>query len=111
MLASRQYRLKRGAVATRVADRASYLQSRFGMSLENYESMHTSQEGLCAICRLPERLIDRRTGETRRLAVDHCHATGKVRGLLCTHCNMALGQLRDSSALLLQAIQYLEKHG
>lgn len=62
--------------------------------------MLTSQGGTCAICH--------GTATVGRLAVDHCHLTGKVRGLLCTNCNTALGKLKDSKELLLNAINYLE---
>ena len=60
-----------------------------------------AQNGRCAICGRPET-------EAGGLAVDHCHATGKVRGLLCTLCNTALGKFRDRTDILRAAIRYLE---
>jgi hypothetical protein len=61
--------------------------------------MVASQGGRCAIC-----------GETpERLVVDHCHASGMVRGLLCQSCNFGIGHLRDSVERLQSAIQYLKR--
>src|ERR1700678_1494411 len=64
----------------------SVLQNRYGIWLEEYNIMFIDQKGCCAICSLPQ------SNFTRRFAVDHCHLTGKVRGLLCAKCNTALGQ-------------------
>ncbi len=69
------------------------------------EEMRQVQGGRCAIC---PRMLDqsRRSGEH----VDHCHKTGKVRGLLCHHCNNILGKANDDVEILRSAIAYLEKH-
>lgn len=64
--------------------------------------MLEKQKGVCAICFLPPLEI--------RLAVDHCHKTGKIRGLLCTACNNALGCMLDSVYLLGSAIAYLQEN-
>ena len=71
----------------------------YGMSLRDYDLMLARQLGVCAVC-----------GEqpARRLCVDHCHVTGKVRGLLCSPCNLAIGQLKDSPARLRKAAAYVE---
>lgn len=74
----------------------------YGITLEAYNSILESQNGLCAICD--------RTLISKSSAVDHEHLTGKVRGILCSSCNRALGLLRDSDSLLLKAISYLRKH-
>lgn len=80
----------------------------FGITIDQYELMFNFQGGLCAICRKPETIMDR--GKIRRLAVDHCHATGKIRGLLCGKCNKAIG-LVDENLLVLSAMsEYLLKH-
>lgn len=75
----------------------------YGLSLEDYDTMHAAQKGVCGICKLPE---PRKGG---RLSVDHCHKTGKVRGLLCHNCNHALGNLKDSIPNLNSAIDYLKR--
>lgn len=72
---------------------------RFGLTPEQYDAMLAEQGGVCAICQRPD--------ADRRLAVDHDHATGRVRGLLCKSCNKALGAFRDSTDLLLRAVEYL----
>jgi len=75
---------------------------KLGLSVEQYELMHSLQRGKCKICREPERI----TGQ--RLAVDHCHKTKRVRGLLCSACNQGLGRFRDNPELLRRAAGYLE---
>ena len=68
-----------------------------GISLADYDAMRQRQNGACAICK--------RSGQA--LCVDHCHACGKVRGLLCGKCNSVLGFCDDSPAHLLVAAAYL----
>ncbi len=66
-------------------------------------------ESICDVCKLPETNKDR-TGKTRFLNVDHCHVTGKVRGVLCSVCNMALGNANDDPNRLRALAAYLEQH-
>lgn len=73
------------------------------MTEADYERMFAEQEGRCAICRLPQR--DHK--HWQRLHIDHDHVTGRVRGLLCTHCNTALGKFADDPERLQRAIEYL----
>ncbi len=61
---------------------------RFGITEQQYNDMKASQDGCCAICRRTRKL-----GRYKNLAIDHCHKTGKVRGLLCVTCNTRLGFL------------------
>jgi hypothetical protein len=68
--------------------------------------MNDAQAGVCAICDLPERAT--RNGVPKRLAVDHDHATGAVRALLCSRCNLAIGYMEDCPARLRAAADYLE---
>lgn len=89
------------------ANRSNHLRSKYNLTLADYEAMHRSQGGLCAICRGPETAT--RNGIVKNLAVDHCHATGKIRGLLCQHCNQLFGHARESVAILRAAIEYLER--
>lgn len=70
--------------------------------LEDYWGLYRHQGGHCAICH-------RATGATRRLSIDHDHATGKVRGLLCRPCNTLLGQARDDERFFLRCITYLRQ--
>ena len=80
---------------------------RFGVKPEEYIAMLAEQGGVCAICGKPETVKDSRTRKPFSLAVDHCHGTGKVRGLLCQNCNLALGYLRDDLDILASATSYL----
>lgn len=89
--------------------RAYDLKRLFGITIDDYERLFSEQHGVCAICKHAERIIDPRTGELRRLAVDHCHERKQVRGLLCADCNKALGAFQDDPSLLRAAIEYLTK--
>lgn len=82
---------------------AYQIQHKFGLSVEQYRKMERSQNGLCFICKKPP------GGRFRRLAVDHCHKSNVVRGLLCSRCNRALGYFQDDAAMLSRAIEYLQK--
>lgn len=84
------------------------LRGSFGLSLEDYQRMHDAQGGRCAICDSPEN--ETRNGKVKMLAVDHCHETGKIRGLLCCPCNQAIGKLRDNSAIMRRAADYIDRH-
>ena len=81
---------------------------RFGMTAEMYNQMVTAQDGLCALCKRPEKDTSP-SGKVKALAVDHNHLTGEVRGLLCKRCNCALGMLDDNPELFELAIAYLGK--
>ena len=78
----------------------------YGLSLNDWEQIFNKQNGLCAICDLPETSTNR--GVLMRLSVDHCHSTGKVRGLLCSKCNKAIGLFGDRPDVLRNAAKYLE---
>lgn len=78
------------------------LQSTYGITLEDYYKMLADQGSSCKICGTNQDKLK------RALCVDHCHATGKVRGLLCDTCNRSLGMLKDSADILKRAIKYLE---
>lgn len=95
------YQSERGVSSSR----RTHLKMKYGIELETYEKMYQEQNQLCLICQQPEQ----RTRNTF-LAVDHCHETNVVRGLLCSHCNRALGLFRDSVKILQSAINYLVKH-
>ena len=84
----------------------SYTIQRVGCSPEQYTKMLEGQGGVCAICGANE---GHRSKHNRacKLAVDHDHVSGRVRGLLCGRCNRGLGWFRDSPELLEKAIRYL----
>jgi hypothetical protein len=70
----------------------------YGVSREQYEAMLSEQQGLCGIC-----------NRSLPLSIDHDHATGFVRGLLCSNCNIGIGNLQDDARLLLSAVHYLNQ--
>lgn len=107
-LASCPVERKRRSVAMEEKRFAYHLRARYGLSIDEYNTLFEDQKGVCAICGEVER--KRFRGKITRLAVDHDHATGKVRGLLCFDCNGALGKFRDSESNLKSAVHYLEKH-
>lgn len=86
-----------------------YLNKGYSISIEEYQSMFDAQGGICKICLRPESMVDNRSGKVKNLAVDHCHESGKVRGLLCYNCNVAIGFLRDNSEVVQRAADYLKK--
>jgi hypothetical protein len=101
--ANKAYRQKNGGRNARSAK----MKTLFGLTLEEYEARLVAQNGVCAVCQQPERAVHKSTAAPKNLAVDHCHLTGSVRGLLCSACNTALGLFKDNTNLLRAAIQYL----
>lgn len=85
------------------------LRNLYGTTPEHYAAMHEAQGGKCAICREEPKARHGTNGATYRLSLDHCHDTGRVRGLLCNDCNRAIGLLKDDPSLLREAINYLER--
>lgn len=86
-----------------VRQRESKYKNNYGISIDQFNDMHSAQGGVCAIC-------GKESTDGKSLHVDHCHDTGSVRGLLCNRCNPALGALGDSVEMLSKAIRYLEKY-
>ena len=75
-----------------------YRYRKYGLTLEDYESLVLGQQGFCACCgEMPDKM----------LVVDHCHETGEIRGLLCHKCNTGIGQLGDNIEGLRKALKYL----
>lgn len=98
-LQAKKYRQGNGKAPTRAKD----LRVKYGLMPEQYEAMMIAQNHVCAIC-----------GKTplengKRLTIDHCHITKKVRGLLCYRCNTGLASFHDGVSLLWTAYQYLAK--
>lgn len=77
---------------------------KYGISYEQYLEMHKLQSGKCAICDKPEGY------DKRVLHIDHNHETGKVRQLLCSHCNTVLGKVNESLDILEKMKEYLIRH-
>jgi hypothetical protein len=77
----------------------------YNVSYDWYQEKLSKQNGVCAICKKPETTEIR--GKLINMAVDHCHTTGKARGLLCTQCNRGLGLFQDNPTILQSAIEYL----
>ena len=80
------------------------LLEKYNLTLDEWNKLYDEQNGCCKICKRHE--SEFKYG----LAVDHCHDTDKIRGLLCANCNRGLGYLKDSVELLELAIQYLKSN-
>lgn len=90
--------------AARLRNKKRYRCLKFGITQAELDFLMDKQKGRCAICyKAPD--------ENRNLAIDHDHATGKVRGLLCFACNTGVGKFNDNPALLRTAADYLERDG
>lgn len=88
---------------------AAHRRRRYNITQAQYDQMLQDQSERCAICGIKPDYKPRQKGEKRLLHVDHCHKTGRVRGLLCWKCNMGLGSLNDDPRILALAIEYLSK--
>ena len=96
----RNYVRKRRAKNNNLYKRRANLKT-FGLTIQDYEEMLALQNNQCAICGTLQ------CASGRRFAVDHCHLTGKIRGLLCLRCNQAIGKFHDNYFLLQQAADYV----
>jgi hypothetical protein len=85
-----------------LSSRKAKLKQNYGISLDQFADMLAAQDHACAICGTKEP-----KGRGCTFHVDHCHTTGVVRGLLCHHCNVGLGNFRDDPERLTAALQYL----
>ena len=73
--------------------------ARYGLTADEYDAVIAKANGACELCAATD----------RKLVLDHCHATGVIRGVLCTACNTSIGKLGDTSKSLLRAVAYLQK--
>jgi hypothetical protein len=80
------------------------LKARFGITIDEYEAMYEQQGGKCLCCGDTESYLG------HRLAVDHCHETGKIRGLLCKSCNVGLGNLKENKQFISNLLKYVENY-
>lgn len=100
-LANKKWREKSKDVYV-ASQRKTWLLRQYGLTIEEYDELLVAQGYVCAIC-------GGLNPDNRRLAVDHCHKTGQVRGLLCDLCNRGLGLFLDEVTRLRQAAKYLEE--
>ena len=91
----------------KLAERKSQLKGDYGITLADYDRMFKQQKGRCKICNQSE--TRKIKGVIFRLCVDHNHKTGKVRGLLCTRCNLIIGHAKDNMEILQNTINYLKE--
>lgn len=88
--------------------RSSHLRVKFGISLDEYEEIFKKQNGLCAICNKKQKISKDILGRKNyNLYIDHCHKSGKIRGLLCNKCNQGIGYLCEDIEIIKKAIIYL----
>lgn len=85
----------------------SFIQRTYGITADKYYDILKEQDNKCAICESEN--VNSSRISSGKLFIDHCHDTGKVRGLLCFKCNYGIGQLNDDVDLLQKAIVYLNK--
>ena len=90
--------------------RNNLLKNRFSITIDEYEKILKRQNGLCAICLQKETRLTRGSKNFKRLCVDHDHIAGKIRGLLCHDCNLAVGNFKDNPDICIRASQYLIQH-
>jgi hypothetical protein len=96
----RYFAQKRGS--EKISIRDDRLRSMYGIGESEYSELFKKQGGVCAAC-------GRSPKNGRVLVIDHDHATGRVRGLLCNNCNVAIGLLSDSAEIMRKVIRYLER--
>lgn len=92
----RKYRQKYGQ-----AKKSRSLLRKYGISIRGYNDLFDLQEGKCAVCGTHQSVL------SGKLVIDHDHTTGKLRGLLCTTCNTAIGMLKDNPQLAISLANYL----
>lgn len=91
----------------RKTNKDGHLKRKYNLTIQEYETMHAAQKGLCCICHKPETRT--MNGRISDLVVDHAHDSKQVRGLLCQKCNSGLGMFKDSIDLLEKAAKYLKE--
>jgi len=87
---------------SKLNNRKTWLKQKYKITINEYEVILKSQDGLCAICKKKET-------QKNFLSIDHCHISNKIRGLLCSGCNKALGFINDDIRILKSMIEYLSK--
>ena len=81
----------------------AHIKNTYNLSYEQFNDMHKNQNGLCKICGQPPR-------GKKSLHIDHCHESGKVRGLLCVTCNWFMGKVDDNIVTMTNLIEYIKEN-
>lgn len=97
---NKQYRSKY-YFKNKIKSQELHLKNTYNLTVDEYNKIFQDQNGCCKICGKHQ------TEFKAKLAVDHCHKTGKIRGLLCNNCNRGIGHLKESILLLKNAIKYI----
>lgn len=98
---------ERNTAKNKESKMSTYYKRTFGLSTKQVLAIIAKQKGVCAICGNAETMVGN-GGVVRELCLDHCHATGKIRGAICSACNGVLGYARDNTNTLRAAAIYLE---
>lgn len=106
---SRYHNKYKTSTAHRKASYRYTLKTVYGLTEDDYQKRYAQQNGSCSIC------LEHLTNVfdeviTKSQAIDHCHKTGIIRGLLCRQCNTALGMLKDDIESARRLVKYLEMH-
>ncbi len=104
---SKAYERKRWNLAPTPKRRAKWLKTKYGLSYEEYAKMYLNQSGKCKVCQI-EISIESQLNDHQTACVDHNHDTGEVRGLLCNHCNRAIGLMKENVSNIRLLAEYLE---
>jgi len=96
--------------SNRERTRRHNIKSKYGITLEDFIEMYEAQDGCCKICASEIEMYATRDRVHDVANIDHCHETGKIRGLLCNFCNTALGKFKDSPELLIKAANYIRNY-
>lgn len=91
---------KKNHAAVKLKDRINHYIRKYGIPLEEAEKLVNDRRGCCEICQ-----------QEKKLVIDHCHASEKLRGKICSACNSVIGYAKESKETLMSAIRYLDKYG
>lgn len=86
-----------------------HLKKNYNITEKQYRDMLEKQNFVCAICKQKETIIDAQSKQIKPLSIDHCHKTNKIRGLLCTKCNLGIGKFKHNSEWLKAAALYCKQ--
>jgi hypothetical protein len=110
----KEYRERRKALGIPLRDAPTWEENqrnryrRYGLTEDSYLAIYRQQGGRCAICDTSIKAVNTKEDRSFNTHIDHCHETGKVRGLLCAGCNLGLGHFKDDPDRLRKAADYLK---